>query len=135
MELQPVDFSLHAKDQRNVVAAVVSTAEGGSPRQRYGGSASPKTIRFRKSYGVASGSVQDDHGRDCSVYGYVRRMKFFLTFSLACVVAALAETVTNETAAVLQAERDGCVAYLRGDADKIAKFLTDDYALTNSKGE
>ena len=26
MELQPVDFSLHAKNQRNVVAAVVSTA-------------------------------------------------------------------------------------------------------------
>jgi len=26
MEVQPVDFSLHAKDQRNVVAAVVSTA-------------------------------------------------------------------------------------------------------------
>ena len=38
-------------------------------------------------------------------------------------------------AAVLQAERDGCVAYLRGDADKIANFLTNDYALTNSKGE
>jgi hypothetical protein len=26
MELQPVDFSLHAKSQRNVAAAVVSTA-------------------------------------------------------------------------------------------------------------
>ncbi|PYI59223.1 MAG: hypothetical protein DMC60_10945 [Verrucomicrobia bacterium] len=59
-------------------------------------------------------------------YGYVRRMKFFLTFSLACVAAALAETATDESAAVLRAERDGCVAYLRGDADRIAKFLTDD---------
>ena len=53
-------------------------------------------------------------------------MKFFLTFSLACVQAALAETATDESAAVLRAERDGCVAYLRGDADRIAKFLTDD---------
>ncbi len=39
-------------------------------------------------------------------------MKFFLTFSLACVAAALAETATDESAAVLRAERDGCVAYL-----------------------
>jgi len=62
-------------------------------------------------------------------------MKFFLTFSLACVGAAFAETATDESAAVLRAERDGCVAYLRGDADRIAKFLTDDYTLTNSKGE
>ena len=62
-------------------------------------------------------------------------MKFFLTFSLACVAAALAETATDESAAVLRAERDGCVAYLRGDADTIAKFLTDDYTLTNSKGD
>ncbi len=36
---------------------------------------------------------------------------------------------------MLQAEHDGCVAYLRGDAEKIANFLTDDYTLTNSKGE
>ena len=62
-------------------------------------------------------------------------MKFFLTFSLACVTAALAERATDESAAVLQAERDGCVAYLRGDGDGIAKFLTDDYTLTTSKGE
>ncbi|OLC27333.1 MAG: hypothetical protein AUH91_03050, partial [Verrucomicrobia bacterium 13_1_40CM_4_54_4] len=34
-----------------------------------------------------------------------------------------------------QAERDGCAAYLRGKADKIANFLTDDYTLTNSKGK
>ena len=148
MELQPGDFSLRAKCQRNVVAAFVSTAgrrkattalwwigfsEGHAKRNR-------RRRDFRRqsrslSYGVASGSVQDDHGRDCSVYGYVRRMKFFLTFSLACVAAALAETATDESAAVLRAERDGCVAYLRGDADTIAKFLTDDYTLTNSKGE
>ena len=36
---------------------------------------------------------------------------------------------------VLQAERDGCAAYLNGDAEKIANFLTEDYTLTNSKGE
>jgi ketosteroid isomerase-like protein len=61
-------------------------------------------------------------------------MKFLFIFSLVCVVAVLAQTPTDESAAVLQAERDGCVAYLHGDADKIANFLTDDYALTNSKG-
>jgi len=62
-------------------------------------------------------------------------MNSFLTFSLACVAAALARDGDDESAAVLRAERDGCVAYLRGDADRIAKFLTDDYTLTNSKGE
>jgi hypothetical protein len=35
---------MRVEHERNVVAAVVSTAEGGSPRQRYGGSASPKTM-------------------------------------------------------------------------------------------
>jgi ketosteroid isomerase-like protein len=59
----------------------------------------------------------------------------FLFISFVFVVAVLAQTPSDEGAAVLQAERDGCVAYLRGDADNIAKFLTDDYALTNSKGE
>jgi uncharacterized protein (TIGR02246 family) len=62
-------------------------------------------------------------------------MRVLLTFSCAFIAAVLAETSMDESAAVLQAERDGCVAYLRGDADKIAKFLTDDYTLTNSKGE
>jgi len=62
-------------------------------------------------------------------------MKFVFAFAFLCVAAALAETPTDESGAVLQAERDGCVAYLRGDADNIGKFLTDDYALTNSKGE
>ena len=62
-------------------------------------------------------------------------MKFLFIFPFVFVVAVLAEAPNDESAAVLQAERDGCVAYLRGDADNIAKFLTDDYALTNSKGE
>jgi len=62
-------------------------------------------------------------------------MKSFFIFSLVCVTAVLGQTPTDESAAVLQAEHDGCVAYLRGDADKIANFLTDDYTLTNSKGE
>jgi ketosteroid isomerase-like protein len=62
-------------------------------------------------------------------------MKLLFAFSFACVAAILAETPPDESAAVLQAERDGCVAYLRGDADKIANFLTNDYTLTNSKGE
>jgi len=62
-------------------------------------------------------------------------MKFLFTFSFVFVVAVLAETPSDESAAVLQVERDGCVAYLRGDADQIANFLTDDYTLTNSKGK
>jgi ketosteroid isomerase-like protein len=62
-------------------------------------------------------------------------MKFLFTFFYACIAAVFAQTPTDESAAVLQAERDGCVAYLRGDAEKIANFLTDDYTLTNSKGE
>src|SRR5207244_12179037 len=97
MELQPVDFSLLAQNQRNVVAAVVSTAgrrkaatalwwigfsEGHAKRNR-------RRRDFRRksrslSYGVASGSVQDDHGRDCSVSCYVGRMKFFLIYALSC---------------------------------------------------
>jgi ketosteroid isomerase-like protein len=62
-------------------------------------------------------------------------MKFLFVFPFVFLAAVLAETPNDESAAVLQAERDGCVAYLRGDADKIANFLTDDYTLTNSKGE
>src|SRR6266566_9493045 len=62
-------------------------------------------------------------------------MKSFFIFSLVCVVAVLGQAPTDESAAVLQAEHDGCVAYLRGDAKKSANFLTDEYTLTNSKGE
>jgi uncharacterized protein (TIGR02246 family) len=62
-------------------------------------------------------------------------MKFLFTFCCACVAAVLAQTPTRDSAAVLQAEHNGCVAYLQGDADKIANFLTDDYTLTDSKGE
>ena len=46
-----------------------------------------------------------------------------------------AQTAAEETTAVLQAERDGCTAYLNGEAEKIANFLTEDYTPTNSKGE
>ena len=49
--------------------------------------------------------------------------------------AIFAQTPAEETTAVLQAERDGCAAYLNGDAEKIANFLAADYTLTNSKGE
>jgi ketosteroid isomerase-like protein len=62
-------------------------------------------------------------------------MKFLFVFPFVFVVAVLAQAPTDESAAVLQAEHDGCVAYLRGDAGKIANFLTDDYTLTDSKGE
>ena len=62
-------------------------------------------------------------------------MKFLFTFCCVFVAAVLAQTPADESATVLQAEHDGCVAYLRGNADKIANFLTDDYTLTNSKGE
>ena len=66
---------------------------------------------------------------------YPRRMRLLFALPCAFVAVVLAETPADEGAAVLQAERDGCIAYLRGDADKIANFLTDDYILTNSKGE
>lgn len=62
-------------------------------------------------------------------------MKFFLTMFFASVTRILAQTPADQSVAVLQAERDGCAAYLRGEADKIANFLTDDYTLTNSKGK
>jgi ketosteroid isomerase-like protein len=62
-------------------------------------------------------------------------MKLFLICCCACIGTVLAQTASDEGAAVLQAEHDGCVAYLHGDADKIASFLTADYTLTNSKGE
>jgi hypothetical protein len=58
---------------------------------------------------------------------------FILSFF--CVAVVFAETPTDKSAAVLQAEREGCAAYSQGDTGKIAKFLTDDYTLTNSKGE
>jgi ketosteroid isomerase-like protein len=61
-------------------------------------------------------------------------MKSLFVFFFVCVATVLSQA-SDESAAVLQAERDGCVAYLHGDADKIANFLTDDYTLTNSKGE
>ena len=62
-------------------------------------------------------------------------MKLFLLFCCASIATVLAQTPTDESAAVLQAEREGCAAYLHGDAGKIANFLTEDYTLTNSKGE
>ena len=55
--------------------------------------------------------------------------------SFICAATIFAETLAQETSAILQAERDGCAAYLNGDAEKIANFLTEDYTLTNSKGE
>lgn len=73
-------------------------------------------------------------GQDCATV-YAWQMKSFFIFSLVCVVAVLGQAPTDESAAVLQAEHDGCAAYLRGDAEKIANFLTDNYTLTNSKGE
>ena len=62
-------------------------------------------------------------------------MKFLFALSYACIASVLAQTPSDDSAAVRQAERDGCVAYLHGDAEKIAKFLTNDYTLTNSTGE
>jgi len=59
----------------------------------------------------------------------------FLIASFMCAATIFAHTAGEETTAVLQAERDGCAAYLNGDAEKIANFLTEDYTLTNSKGE
>ena len=62
-------------------------------------------------------------------------MKFVFIFPFVFLAAVLAQTPSDDSASVLQAERDGCVAYLRGEAEQIANFLTDDYTLTNSKGE
>jgi ketosteroid isomerase-like protein len=65
-------------------------------------------------------------------------MKLFpglLIASFMCAATILAQTPAEETTAVLKAERDGCAAYLHGDTEKIAKFLAEDYTLTNSKGE
>jgi ketosteroid isomerase-like protein len=65
-------------------------------------------------------------------------MKLFpglLMVSFICSAATFAGTPAEDTAAVLQAELDGCAAYLHGDAEKIGKFLAEDYTLTNSKGE
>jgi len=58
-----------------------------------------------------------------------------LISSFMCAATILAQMSAEETTAVLQAERDGCTAYLNGEAEKIANFLTEDYTLTNSKGE
>src|SRR6266566_8251728 len=65
-------------------------------------------------------------------------MKLFPGLSIAsfmCAATIFAQTPAEEMTAVIQAERDGCAAYLQGDAEKIANFLTEDYTLTNSKGE
>src|SRR5436305_12902557 len=58
-----------------------------------------------------------------------------LIASFMSAATIFAQTPAEETTAVLQAERDGCAAYLNGDAEKIANFLTEDYTLTNSNGE
>jgi ketosteroid isomerase-like protein len=79
-------------------------------------------------------ALRFSRGQDCAAV-YAWPMKSFFIFSLVCVVAVLGQAPTDESAAVLQAEHDGYAAYLRGDAEKIANFLTDDYTLTNSKGE
>lgn len=49
-------------------------------------------------------------------------------------LGAVAENSAEENA-VLQTEREGCLAYQNNDPEKIAKFLTSDYTLTDSKGE
>ena len=58
-----------------------------------------------------------------------------LIASFMSAATIFAQTAAEETTAVLQAERDGCTAYLNGEAEKIANFLTEDYTPTNSKGE
>ncbi len=63
-------------------------------------------------------------------------MKILLS-SCALFLSALCAFADNsaEENAVLQTEREGCLAYQNNDAEKIAQFLTSDYTLTNSKGE
>lgn len=64
-------------------------------------------------------------------------MKFL---GAACVVllSAVMFRAHAETPAereILQVERDGCLAYQKNNAEKIAEFLTSDYTLTNAKGQ
>ncbi|MDQ6810053.1 MAG: nuclear transport factor 2 family protein [Verrucomicrobiota bacterium] len=57
-------------------------------------------------------------------------------FLLAIPFAALAADVSpNESDQILRLEQEWCAAYQRGDADAIALALTDDYTLTDSKGQ
>lgn len=51
------------------------------------------------------------------------------------LLSSLAAAPSADEAAVLEAERQGCLAYQRSDAAGIAKFLTSDYTLTDSKGQ
>lgn len=54
---------------------------------------------------------------------------------LLTLVPVLAATAQSPAAnAVLQAEREGCLAYQNQDVDGVRRFLTDDYTLTDSKG-
>ncbi len=64
-------------------------------------------------------------------------MKYFI-FSFLLIMAAatmFAQTPADETAVILAVEKRACRAYQQGDADKISKYLTEDYTLTNAKGE
>jgi ketosteroid isomerase-like protein len=61
-----------------------------------------------------------------------------MKISVICAACFIAVTSAfGQTAAeneILQIEREGCLAYQHNDADKIARFLTSDYTLTDSKG-
>ena len=51
------------------------------------------------------------------------------------VIAAPAAYAQRSAAdAVLEAERQGCLAYQNHDVEGVRNFLTDDYTLTDSKG-
>lgn len=49
-------------------------------------------------------------------------------------LGAHAQTKKQSTAAVLEAERTGCLAYQNNDVEGVRRFLTPDYTLTDSHG-
>jgi ketosteroid isomerase-like protein len=65
-------------------------------------------------------------------------MKTFHLIALGLFVlnapAQVRPTAAHDKAAVLEAERAGCLAYQQNSAEGVRKFLMDDYTLTDSHG-
>ncbi len=58
----------------------------------------------------------------------------FVLANLASLLLVFAQE-TDQTNAVLQTERELCTAYLKSDANAIARGVMEDYTLTNSTGK
>lgn len=59
---------------------------------------------------------------------------FTVIFAITIPSLAAAQN-SKEAETVLGVERKACLAYQNGDVEAIRNYLTDDYILTNSKGE